>query len=418
MPNFVLSDLETLAVGLAALVLATGIARRVPLISRLSVPIPVVGGVIVAIVIALLHRFAHLSVQFASNLTDFLLLMFFTTVGLSAKFSALRAGGRPLVILCAVTVILLFMQNLVGILIARASGAHPFYGVLVGSVSFVGGPGTAAAWAKEALAIGLLNAPEIAVGAATMAVIVGAIVSGPVTGWLIRSRKLRGPVGETTASWVAPEDGPAGHSTVPGPAATAAGPTPAASIPTIILTLLLIVAAILLGATANAWAREAGVVLPGFLGAMLAGVVITNAADALGTRLDLAPVERGGEIALQLFLVMYLMSLKLWVFGAAIGPLLLNVLVQVLVTVLIAVYVLFRWLGRDYDAAVTVGGFLGFGLSSMPVAMATMDSVALRYGPSPKAFLLIALAGSFFVDLANAFVVKFFMGTLPWFAQL
>ena len=399
MGTIALSDLETLAVGLIALVLATAIVRRVPLLARINVPMPVVGGVLVAVVAALLHRFGDVSIQFAGELTSFFLLVFFTTVGLSAKFSALKAGGRPLVILCVVTVFLLVVQNLLGILVASLAGAHPFYGVLIGSVSFVGGPGTAAAWAKEAQAMGLVHAPEIAVGAATLAVVVGAIVSGPITGWLIRSRNLRGPAGETPASWVAPE---------------AATPAPAPPIATVMQVLLLIVVAVLAGDAANGWAKEAGVVLPGFLTAMLAGVAITNLSDAIGAKIDFAPIERGGEIALQAFLVMYLMSLKLWTLGAAIGPLLANVAVQVLVTVMIGVLVLFRWLGRDYDAAVTVGGFLGFGLSSMPVAMATMDSVALRYGPSPKAFLLIALAGSFFVDLANAFIVKAFLA-LPWF---
>jgi len=303
------------------------------------------------------------------------------------------------VILCVVTVMLLVTQNLVGIVVARLTGAHPFYGLLIGSISFVGGPGTAAAWAKEAQAMGLVHAPEVAVGAATLAVVVGAIVSGPITGWLIRRNHLSGPAGETSAAWVAPE---------------AAATAPAPPIGTIIVVLLLIVVAVLAGDAANQWAKGVGVVLPGFLTAMLAGVAITNLGDAVGARIDFEPVERGGEIALQAFLVMYLMSLKLWTLGAAIGPLLANVAIQVVVTVLIGWLVLFRWLGRDYDAAVTFGGFLGFGLSSMPVAMATMDSVALRYGPSPKAFLLIALAGSFFVDLANAFVVKGFLA-LPWF---
>ena len=118
--------------------------------------------------------------------------MFFTTVGLSARFSALKAGGRPLAILCVATVILLLAQNTVGILVALSVGAHPFYGLLIGSISFVGGPGTAAAWAKEAQAMGLARAPETAVPAATFAVIVGALVSGPITGWLIERRKLRG----------------------------------------------------------------------------------------------------------------------------------------------------------------------------------------------------------------------------------
>jgi ESS family glutamate:Na+ symporter len=224
-------------------------------------------------------------------------------------------------------------------------------------------------------------------------------VSGPATGWLVRRHDLHGPSGETTANWVAPQS----------PVSA-----PAPPITTIMFVMLLIVAAVLAGDAANQWAREAGLVLPGFLTAMLAGVAITNIGDAIGADLDFAPVERAGEIALQSFLVMYLMSLKLWTLGAAIGPLLANVAIQVIVTVAVGVLLLFRWLGRDYDAAVTVGGFLGFGLSSMPVAMATMDSVASRYGPSPKAFLLIALAGSFFVDLANAFIVKGFLA-LPWF---
>jgi ESS family glutamate:Na+ symporter len=404
MVNIALSELETLALGLFALVVATAIAGRVPMLKRFNVPIPVVGGVLVAVAVALLHRFAGTSIQFAGQLTNFFLLVFFTTVGLSAKFTALKAGGRPLVILCVVTVILLVVQNLVGMLVAWVAGAHPFYGLLIGSVSFVGGPGTAAAWAKEAQAMGLEHAPEVAVGAATLAVVVGALVSGPVTGWLIKRKKLLGPSGETPASWVAPE------AATPVPAA----PVPVAPIATIMLVLLVIVAAVLAGDAANQWARSAGLVLPGFLTAMLAGVAITNLGDAIGARIDLSPIQRGGEIALQAFLVMYLMSLKLWTLGAAIGPLMANVAIQVVVTVMVGVLLLFRWLGRDYDAAVTVGGFLGFGLSSMPVAMATMDSVASRYGPSPKAFLLIALAGSFFVDLANALVVKAFL-MLPWF---
>jgi glutamate:Na+ symporter, ESS family len=152
-----------------------------------------------------------------------------------------------------------------------------------------------------------------ALGAATLAVVVGAFVSGPITGWLIERRKLRGAAGQSPASWVAPG---------------AATPVPAPPIATIMPVLLLIVAAVLAGDAANAWARDAGFVLPGFLTAMLAGVAITNVGDAIGAKLDFVPIERGGEIALQIFLVMYLMSLKLWTLGAAIGPLLANVAIR------------------------------------------------------------------------------------------
>jgi ESS family glutamate:Na+ symporter len=177
---------------------------------------------------------------------------------------------------------------------------------------------------------------------------------------------------------------------------------------------LLIFVAVAAGDWLNQWARHVGLVLPGFLTAMLAGVVITNVADASAVRLDVAPIERNGEMALQVFLAISLMSLQLWAIGHAIPPLLTNVVAQVVATTAVAVLVLFPLLGRDYDAAVACGGFLGFGLSSMPVAMATMDQVTSRFGPAPRAFLLITLAGSFFVDLANALIVKVFL-TLPMF---
>jgi glutamate:Na+ symporter, ESS family len=146
---------------------------------------------------------------------------------------------------------------------------------------------------------------------------------------------------------------------------------------------------------------------------MLAGIVVTNLADVLRLKTDFGPVEPGGDVALQLFLSISLMSVKLWVVAQILQPLVIAVVLQVVLATLIAVFLLFRWLGRDYDAAVTVGGFLGFGLSSMPVALATMEQVAHRYGPAPKAFLLITLAGSFFVDFANAVVIKGFLA-LPF----
>ncbi len=394
-----LTEAQTLAVGLFALVVAGAIMRLVPFLTRLNVPTPVIGGLLIAIVVTLIYRFSGTSIQFASKLTDFFLLMFFTTVGLSAKLSSLKAGGRPLLILCAVTIILLVVQNVVGILVAMVQGVHPYYGLLVGSISFVGGPGTAAAWAQEAQAIGIEKAPEVAVGAATLAVICGAMVAGPITGWLVRRHNLKGPATEAPSMWIAPEE---------------KRPVPQQPVSTIIGLLFLIVVAVVVSAELNDAAREAGVVLPGFLIAMLVGVAITNVSDAIGANINLVPIERVGEVTLQAFLAMYLMSLKIWTLGAALEPLLINVVLQVVVTTLIGILLLFRWLGRDYDAAVTFGGFLGFGLSSMPVAMATMDSVALRYGPSPKAFLLVTLAGSFFVDLANAFIVKGFL-SLPMF---
>jgi ESS family glutamate:Na+ symporter len=394
-----LDDLPTLVIGLAALIVGKQLSERVAWLGRINLPAPVIGGLSVASLIAAIRAAFDVEVLFASELTDVLLLVFFTTVGLSAKLSTLKAGGKPLVILCAATLLLIVLQNLAGVAVALGFGAHPYYGLLVGSISFVGGPGTAAAWAKEAQAFGLEHAPEVAVAGATLAVVVGAMVTGPITGWVVERHGLVAGSGPSQASWI-------GHEREPRPI----------PLEETFRTFLLILVAVLIGESLNAWGRAGGLVLPGFLTAMMAGVLITNGADLMSRRIDDYLIERDGEMALQAFLVMYLMSLKLWTLGAAAVPLVVNVAAQVVVAAVIAYFVLFRWLGRDYDAALTLGGFLGFGLSSMTVGMASMDRIASRYGPSPKAFLLVTLAGSFFVDLANAFLVKAFL-LLPIFGR-
>jgi ESS family glutamate:Na+ symporter len=399
-----LDELQTLIVGMAALFLGRIVRQSIPALRKIDMPNAVVGAMIVAVLVLLAQIYMGYDVAFGSRMRDALLLVFFTTIGLSAKFSALLKGGKPLVILCAVTVLALVMQNLSGSLFVMLWGAHPAYGVLAGSLSFVGGPGTAMAWAKELEAAGLQGAQIVGVGAATLAVIVGALVSGPVTGWIVRSYGLHGrePQPDEVTFAETPDE----------PKADAVQTN---QIENLLASLFVIAFSVYIGERINIYAKDAGILLPGFLSAMIAGVLITNLADLFKYRLDFVPIERGGALALQLFLVTALMATPLISVATILLPLVINVVIQVVVTVSIAYFVLFRLLGRDYDAAVTSGGFLGFGLSSMPVAMATMDEVGRRYGPSPKAFLLVTLAGSFFVDLANAFVAKGFLA-LPLYA--
>lgn len=397
----VLNELHTLIVSLLALGAGATITYKVPGFRKLGMPISVTGGVLVALLVMIVRSMAGIEIVFGEEARDILLLVFFTTVGLSARLSSLKAGGKALAILCGATVALLVVQNLVGIGIALLRDAHPFYGLLIGSLSFVGGPGTAIAWAVEGEAMGLSLTNEVALGSATLATLAGAMVAPLLTGWLIRRRRLRSDAEGTGLPWVSQVE--VNESADDG-----------FRLKYISVSLLVILVAVAVGDWLNDWARSRAFILPGFLTAMLAGVLIANIADLFGKGKSLAPIERGGALTLHLFLVMSLMGLQLWAVAPMIGPLMLNVLLQVALSSFIGLVVLFRLLGRDYDAAVMAGGFVGFGLASIPVAFATMEEVTSRYGPSTKAFLVITLAGSFFVDLANATVTKLFM-MLPIF---
>lgn len=401
--SFELGELPTLIVGIAVLLLGQYIRRFVPILKRIDIPDAVVGAIIAAIFCLAADVLAGAQIKFGERVRDMLLLVFFTTIGLSAKLNALRDGGRPLMVLCAVTVLLLVMQNVAGIGIATVWGADPAYGMLAGSLSFVGGPGTALAWAKEMSAAGLKGAELVGIGSATLAVISGAIISGPFTGWIVTRHGLRSSL---------PNDGDVAFA----PRQTeVTSPIEPGLLEGLLGAVLLISISVYLGEQINGLSKQAGLLLPGFLSAMLAGVLVTNLADLFRWRLNFSPIEKGGAFALHVFLAISLMQLNLVAVATIIVPLAINVVIQLALALAIAYFILFRLLGRDYDAAVASGGFLGFGISSMPVAMATMDEIARRYGPSPKAFLLITLAGSFFVDLANAIVAKgFFM--LPFLA--
>jgi len=397
MITYNVSEFITLIVALVALITGEFLCSRIGLLKRASIPAPVVGGILTALLVSFIESFFNVRIEFATQLRDVLILLFFVSLGFTAKLSALRTGGKPLFLICIITVVLLILQNLVGIGVALARGAHPFYGLLAGSISFVGGPGTAMAWAKEASGMGLKNAELVAISAATFAVSIGAIVSGPFVSWIIKRHNLH-------------SDPASGHLPEVKKEATI---QPAASTSSLIKMMLIMSVAIWMGIQLNAYSTGMNLLLPGFLCSLLAGMLITNLADLRKISMPVALTDRVGDLALQIFLAISLMSLKINSIGVILVPIAIVVVLQVLLAAAVGYFLLFRSLGKDYDAAVAVGGFLGYAISSMPVAMATMEQISKRYGPAPRAVLLITLCGSFFVDLANTFIVKGFMFFLP-----
>jgi ESS family glutamate:Na+ symporter len=395
------SPLDTLLVALAVLFVGRELARRIPALDRSNVPHAVVGGVLCALVILGLRELGAIEIRFASDLRDVLLLAFFATIGLTGRLRLLLQGGRPFLIVCAFTVGLLVIQNVVGVALALGFDLHPFLGLQAGSVSFVGGPGTAAAWGKIGAEMGIAGAMEVGLACATIALVAGGIVAAPVTGWLIERHRLRSP---------ASPDRPPPLWNVP----AAPHERRHVRVDEILGTMLVLTLCVAVGSHVNAWLRPLVPGVPGFLTAMVVAMVVTNLADVLRIRISEPAVEQLGELSLDLFLAMSLMSIQLWTVARLAGPIAMISIVQIVLTCAICALVLFRWLGRDYDAAVTVGGVIGFGVASMPVAMATMDNIAARYGPSPRALLTISLAGAFFVDFANAFVIQSLLA-LPLF---
>ncbi|MEM1071615.1 MAG: sodium/glutamate symporter [Planctomycetota bacterium] len=386
---------------LAVLVLGLGhaINKRVPILDRANIPIPVTGGILCSLVVLGLSLVFDLALTFDMRLRDLLLLVFFSTIGLGAKLSSLAAGGRALVVLLVLAAAFLVLQDVTGVLLAMAFGAHPGYGLFAGSISFAGGHGTAIAWGEVAAESGLENAGTIGIAFATFGLIAGGVIGGPIAGKLITKRGLHAqPLNDPDVS------------TASDPSVDNDGRV---LLPDILTTILMLAICVSLGDVVNRFLFNQGVLLPGFLTAMVVGIVITNARDALKRPVQADVIDTTSDVALNLFLAISLMSMDLSSLATAAGPILVALFFQMLLITVFATVIVFRLMGRDYDAAVISGGFVGLGLGATPVAIANMNAITSKYGPSAKAMLVVPLVGAFFIDIVNSLVIKFFLA-LPF----
>ena len=409
----------TATLGILVLFVGKVLNRRIRLLREFTIPEPVSGGLLVAAVLTVLHGLFGLEMEFGMRARDVLLVVFFTTVGINASFADLRRGGRSLLVLLALTITLMLAQNTLGIALARWEGLPGATGMLMGTVSLIGGHGTTIAWAPQiAGEKGVANALEIGIAAATFGLILASASGGPIARFLIRRYRLEGPAAASAAGATAKtRDGGA-----PGQApATAGGDKPAAPTSAMLSSdeflgaVLAINVCIILGTLLQGLIRERGLFLPLFVPCLIVGILLSNLLPRRGANLPFGwpartpAVSLIAEISLGAFLAMSLMTIQVWTLVDLAGPLLLILAAQFVFVLLVSVLLLFPLLGASYDAAVMAAGFSGYTLGSTATAMATMTAVTHRFGPSPRSFLVVPLVGAFFIDLLNAVMIPYFL---------
>ncbi len=387
----------------ASLVLLAGrtmVARIAPL-RTFSIPEPVAGGVAAALLLLAAHSGAGLHLRFDTTLQTPFMLAFFATIGLGADLKSLRAGGRTLVRFLGVVLAFLLVQNLLGVALAFLLGLDPRVGLLAGSIALSGGHGTAAAWgAVFGGAGGLPSATEIGVASATFGLVLGGVTGGPVAGWLMKRK-------HPPAVAAVPEAAPVGFEQ---PASVRLITAPA-----LVETLALIAVCLWLGQVVAGALAGSALELPVFVPVLFVGVVLRN---TLSWVAGYEPFDRAvsvvGNVSLALFLAMALMTLRLWELADLALPVLLLLAAQTALMAVWVVKVTFPAMGGSYDAVVLGAGQCGFGLGGTPTAIANMQAVTGRFGPSRVAFVVVPLVGAFFLDLANAVVIKGFLAALGY----
>ncbi|MBA6296603.1 sodium/glutamate symporter [Colwellia sp. MB02u-9] len=399
--NIEIDLIETLVIALLILFTGYFFNSKIAFLKNNNIPEPVVGGIAFSLFAALVHSMFDINFQFDMSFKNPLMTMFFTTVGLGASYSLLLKGGPKVVLFLGVATMYLLVQNALGISLAMATGMDPLMGLIGGSVALSGGHGNGATYAD--LFIAEYNMPssvfELAMAAATLGLVLGGLVGGPVSKRLIKRYDLKADeYHEELDDTITfnPED----HDLV----------TPKKMLETLFVILLCIV----IGHFFYLHLKSLDVVLPAFLMPLLFGVLATNLCDwSKRYSISRACIDLWGTMSLSIFLAMALMSLKVWELANLAGPMVIIIFIQTAMLMIFAYFITFRVMGKNYNAAIIAGGHCGFGLGATPTAVANMESLVARHGPSPQAFLVVPLVGAFFIDITNALVIQLYL-SLPF----
>lgn len=395
-----ISPFLSVTLGIVVLFVGKRVNNIVRFLKEFSIPEPVTGGLICSLLIALLYLVTGIEVEFELSARDFLLVYFFTTIGINASLKDLMKGGKPLVILLVITIAYMVVQNLTGISVAAAFGLAAPVGLLGGSVSLIGGHGTAIAWAPRIAAdYGIGNAMEVGIACATFGLILASIMGGPIAKLLISRYKLQSPDEEplTVGFSDTEQGGRISHLDF-------------------LDAILAIHVCAILGFLLNEQLENMGLQLPLFVTCLFAGILITNLIPENFPRISgtkwpsrKPAISLLADISLGTFLAMSLMSMQLWTLVDLAGPIFTILGAQFFVALATILFVVFPVMGKSYDAAVVCAGFGGISLGSTPTAMANMSAVSQRYGASHMAFIIVPLVCAFFIDLANAILIPFFL---------
>ena len=395
---FKLDMIQAAALAVVVLFVGQKIKNKLVFLDRYCIPAPVIGGLIFAILTLVLKVSNVLIFDMDITLQKLFMTAFFTTIGFTASLKLLKKGGKGVFIFLGISIVLVTLQDITGVTLAKMFGLNPLIGLSTASVPMVGGHGTSGAFGPIFEKAGAVGATTVAMASATFGLIMGSIIGGPIGKRLIDKNNLSYPmktINKDAMEEAAATEENTGKQLNPNNFMGAAS---------------LILLAMGIGTIISMLLEKTGMTFPPYIGAMFAAAILRNIADSTSSfKVHLDEIDIIGGISLSLFLSMALMGLKLWQLADLALPLIVMLLAQTVLMAAFAYFVTFNLMGRDYDAAVMCAGNCGFGMGATPNAMANMGAMTAKYGIAPRAFFIVPLVGSLFIDFCNAGIITMFM---------
>ena len=387
---------QTLAVAVLVLLLGNYLKKKIYFLQKFCIPAPVIGGLIFAIMTCICYVTGIAEFSFNDTLREVCMVFFFTSVGFQANLKVLKSGGKSLIVFLGLVIVLIILQNLTAVGLAKLLNLNPLIGMCTGSIPMVGGHGTAGAFGPVLEDLNIKGATTICTAAATFGLIFGSLIGGPLGKRLIEKHSLLNTTANDDDSLLVEDEKK--HERHTNMYADA------------VFQLIL---AIGVGTIFTMLLTKTGLTFPIYIGAMLAAALMRNICEYTGiATIHMGEINDLGGISLSLFLGMAMITLRLWELASLALPLVILLAAQVLLIIIFTYVIEFNIMGRDYDAAILVSGTCGFGTGATPNAMANMQAVCDQYVPSIKAYLLIPLVGSLFADFLNSLVITFFINLM------
>ena len=396
-----LNSYQTLAVGILLYYLGKLLKKNIRFLQTYCIPNPVIGGVLFALLNLALFESGVGAIKLDTVQQSFFMNMFFTSVGFSASYVLLKKGGRDVLVLTVVCAVLITFQDILGVALAKITGLHPLLGLCAGSIPLVGGHGTSGAFGPMLEKMGAERATTVAIAMATFGLISGSLMGGPVAHRLLEKYHLHSTQEDEDESL---EKARSMEENAP----------LVMTAEKFMLAYGEILVAMGLGTLVSKFFTSVGLTFPGYIGSMLMAAVIRNISDHSHGSLLVPMQELGtvGDVSLNIFLSLAMMSLRIWELFDIAGPLFIIAVAQTIFMALYTTFVVFNAMGKDYDAAVEVSAVCGFGMGATPNAMANMSAITSNYGPAPRAFFAVPLVGAMFIDFCNSGILMVFINLI------
>lgn len=394
--------MQTTAIAIIMLYVGKFLRKKVNFFDRFCIPAPVIGGFLFAIIHLILKSTGTATFEMDTTLKDPFMMVFFTSIGIGANLETLKKGGKGFVIFLVLSVVLVFFQNVLGMGLAKLIGQNSLLGLVTGSITMVGGHGTAGAWGPELEKMGLPAGEVIALAAATFGVIMGSLIGGPIGSARIRRHNLK-----PNPDLLIEKDEEVGNVVVEKHAPL--------TIDDFLKVFALIFISVGLGAILkkflydNVMLLGSPLNLPEYVASMIfAAIYVNTIGKKDGWEINQRANDICGSMGLNVFLSIALITLDLTQLKAVAGPMLIILFAQTIFMALFAYFATFKVMGSDYDAAVLSGGICGFGMGATYNALANMDALTENYGPAPKAYFILPMVGAFAIDIINVLMITMF----------